>query len=68
MPRITIPKPKSPLSNSVLLRYATTSPQTERRELRIAELNLAHALEIRHLDALLRATKQKLFASGIRRD
>jgi hypothetical protein len=61
MYRIAVSNPDSLIPNGIVLRYAAVAAQTERLKLRIAELDLAHVLEIKRLDALLRRTKQKFF-------
>ena len=68
MPHGTISSPGTSGFSSIVLRYATTSHQAERLELRMAELDLAHATETKRLNKLLVTAKKKLFSSGRQRD
>jgi len=68
MSRITIKPQRSNHAGTVSVRYATTSPQAERMEARMAELDVAHGTEVKRLGALMIATRKKLYASAVRRE
>jgi hypothetical protein len=68
MSHIMVLSPKSLRFGDTTLRHVISSPRSERLELRVAELDLAHTIELKRLNKLLATAKQKLFSSGRQRD
>jgi hypothetical protein len=68
MSKTTISSQRPSSLSRLVSRRATTSPRAKRLELRVAELDLAHTIEIKRLNTLLATTKQRLFSSGRQRD
>lgn len=68
MSRIAISSQKPSSSSSTMLRYKTNTARAEQLELRMAELDLARAIEIKRPNKQLATAKQKLFSYGRRRD
>lgn len=67
--RATISTQNQPIFGGTALNHTGDISQTERMELRVTELDLAHTAEVKRLGTLLKAAQQKLlFSSGRQRD
>lgn len=63
MSRATINSQPSEAFAAVQLNCATTDPQAQRLQARMAELDIAHCLETKRLSTLIARAKNKLLAS-----
>jgi hypothetical protein len=68
MSRITTLHQKPLIFSGTTLHFITATPLSKRLELRVAELDIAHSIEIKRLNGLLAVAKRKLFLSGRQRD